>query len=429
MKKRCSVWSLVALAVVAASCTKSTPAVPSESSAPAQTATVVADAKVGTNAVTLTSPTLVSPAVNATFKFTDQPITLTFKNAVSTGSTPLTYGVQVALDAGFGSIVYSKDGIVENPGGQTSQVVDKLAGAKTYYWRARVAAGAQVGPYVAGRAFAVGPEVVLQNPVLASPADASTIFGAPQLVVNNVGRSGPIGTITYRFEMADSASFSHIVFSTSVTEQGGTQTSVSVTIPLTVRATYYWHVQASDSPSGVTTAVSAAFSFVAQSFDMTKANIWDNPQDLGFWAETANITSINWTPDYFLVDFDKRDGSDRWPDVGFGGGSVEYTLGMCVNIDGSWNCSATIQFWYGRELSASGSPNEIGINWWYDSRWGKLLGYQPAYGETVGVFVAAGNLRDSGNVITKERSKVVLIPFGQDYSTSSTLKTLKSPRR
>jgi hypothetical protein len=429
MKKVSSVWSIVALVVVTTGCTKSTPAVPSETAAPAQTAPVVADAKVGINAVTLTSPTLVSPAINATFKFTDQPIALTFKNAVSTGSSALTYGVQVALDAGFGSIVYSKDGIAENSSGQTSQTIDKLAGAKTYFWRVRVAAGSQVGPYVAGRAFAVGPEVVLQNPVLASPTDGSTIFGAPQLVVNNVGRSGPIGTISYRIDLADSSSFSHIVFSATVPEQGGTQTSVSVNVPLTVRATYYWRAQASDSPSGVTTALSAVFSFVAQSFDMTKANIWDNPQDLGFWAETANITNITWTDDYFAVDFDKRDGPDRWPDVGFGAGSVEYTLGMCVNIDGTWNCSATVQFWYGRELSASGRPSEIGINWWYDGRWGKLIGYQPAYGETVGVFVAAGNLRDSGNVITKERSKVVLIPFGQNYSLSSTLRTLKAPRR
>jgi hypothetical protein len=43
------------------------------------------------------------------------------------------------------------------------------------------------------------------------------------------------------------------------------------------------------------------------------------------------------------------------------------------------------------------------------------MGHQPQIGETVGWFVAAGNLRDSGNVITKERSKVLLLPFGQNY--------------
>ncbi|HEX3704606.1 MAG TPA: hypothetical protein VHU82_14845, partial [Vicinamibacterales bacterium] len=114
-----------------------------------------------------------------------------------------------------------------------------------------------------------------------------------------------------------------------------------------------------------------------------------------------------------------RTGPGRWPDVGFGEGSLEYTLGMCVNIQGTWNCSATVQFWFGRDLGASGRPDEIGINWWYDGRWGNLLGYQPAFGETVGIFVAAGNLRDNGNVITKERSNVVLMPFGGTYSASA----------
>jgi hypothetical protein len=152
---------------------------------------------------------------------------------------------------------------------------------------------------------------------------------------------------------------------------------------------------------------------------MRTAAIWDNPQDLGSWPATATITSVQFTSDAFLVDFDKRTGPGRWPDVPFGTGNLEYTLGMCVNISGQWNCSATVQFWYGRDLTASGRPNEIAINWWYDRRWGNLMGYQPAMGETVGIFVAAGNLRDSGNVAVKERSNVVLMPFGGSYQASA----------
>ena len=120
-----------------------------------------------------------------------------------------------------------------------------------------------------------------------------------------------------------------------------------------------------------------------------------------------------------LVDFDERTNTGRWPNVPFGTGNLEYTLGMCVNIRGQWNCSATVQFWYGRDLTASGRPDEIAINWWYDSRWGNLKGYQPAMGETVGIFVAAGNLRDSGAVITKQRSNVVLMPFGGTYHAAA----------
>ena len=148
---------------------------------------------------------------------------------------------------------------------------------------------------------------------------------------------------------------------------------------------------------------------------MKNALIFDNPQDLGSWAETATITTIQTSGQYVIVDFDKRLGPDHWPSVGFGDGDLEYTLGMCAQISGQWNCSAVVQFWYGRDLEQGGHPWEIALNWFYDQRWGNLMGFQPAQGEIVGIFVAAGNLRDSGNVITKERSKVVLIPWGTDY--------------
>ena len=46
---------------------------------------------------------------------------------------------------------------------------------------------------------------------------------------------------------------------------------------------------------------------------------------------------------------------------------------------------------------------------------GNSLGYQPSCGETVGIYAAAGNLRDSGNVIAKERTNIVLMPFCGQY--------------
>jgi len=148
---------------------------------------------------------------------------------------------------------------------------------------------------------------------------------------------------------------------------------------------------------------------------MKKAVIWDNPPDLGSWAETANITRVDLSSGRIVVDFDKRLSADHWPSVGFGDGDLEYTLGICLNISGTWNCSAVVQFWFGRDLSEGGDVNNIAGEWFYDARWGALMGHQPARGETVGWFVAAGNLRDSGNVIVKERSKVLMLPFGQNY--------------
>ena len=95
-----------------------------------------------------------------------------------------------------------------------------------------------------------------------------------------------------------------------------------------------------------------------------------SPQDFAKWAETAKITSVDFTGGLFNVDFDKRTSPDRWPDVPFGDGNLQYTLGMCVKPGGQWYCSAVVQFWFGRELTAGGSPNQVGINWFYDpARW------------------------------------------------------------
>ena len=163
------------------------------------------------------------------------------------------------------------------------------------------------------------------------------------------------------------------------------------------------------------------------SIDMRQAGIYNSPQDLGYWAVTAKITSVVFTGDAFLVDFDKRTGGDRWPDVPFGdGGSLEYTLGMCLNINGQWDCSAVVQFWYGRDLHASAPPSQIASAWFYDSRWGPLTGRQPADGETVGIFVCAGDCRNKlvgDGSIVHERSNVQFVTWsngaGPSYTFSS----------
>jgi hypothetical protein len=405
--------NILALLVIAAGCEQNSAATtPSGVVGTTAAEAPVRDASTG---ATISAPQLVSPPANKQFKFLEQPIVLTITNAVTTGSSPLTYTFEVATDSGFASKVYSKD-VAAGSSGQTSVTIDKLAASKVYFWRARSNAGTVAGPYSGTRSFEVGAEPILQTPQLAAPANGSTVSGAgATLITNNAGKSGPIGQVFYRFDVSDSAAFNRIVLSGSVAEQGTGQTSFTLATTSLSSGTYYWRVQASDPSNGLTTANSSTFSFVYQPFNMSQATIWDNPPDMGSWPEAASITSIHFTDSAFLVDFDKRDGPGRWPDVGFGAGSIEYTLGMCLNISSQWNCSAVVQFWYGRELEASGRPDEIGINWFYDNRWGAMLGHQPAWGETVGVFVAAGNQRDSGNTIVKERSNVVMIPWGQDY--------------
>jgi hypothetical protein len=249
-----------------------------------------------------------------------------------------------------------------------------------------------------------------------SPIPNATITGQTlTLTVNNVGRTGPAGPILYRFEVADSPAFTNFLFTSTVAEQGGAQTSVQLSTANAPRGNYFWRVQASDPSNAVTTGLSGIVPFTYQPFSLRDAAIWNNPGDLASWPEDATILSIDFTPDAILVDFDKRTGPGRWPESGFGSGGIQYTLGMCLNINNRWNCSAAIQFWEGRELEASGHPQHIHDDWYYDARWGPMQGYQPADGELIGIFVAQGNLRDNGQVSVKERSNVVIMPFGGTY--------------
>jgi len=150
--------------------------------------------------------------------------------------------------------------------------------------------------------------------------------------------------------------------------------------------------------------------------NMAAAAIYNSPTDLASWTVSTAITSVNFLGDGISVQFSKKDGPGRWPDVTPPGwdGALEYTLGMCLNINGQWDCSAVIQVWNGLD-PAGGPPSGIGQNWFYDPlRWGPMTGHQPAHGETVGIFVCEGDCRNNtkGDLSPlRERSNVVLVKF------------------
>jgi hypothetical protein len=440
MKKILIVWSTAVLIASAVACSQQTPA-PSASAAAATVAAGASTARSVTDdlsGVTLTSPTLSTPNAGQSFKFTEQPLTLVVKNAITTGTAALTYTFQVATDAGFASLAFSQDGIAQGANGSTSVTLPKLPGplAKNYFWRARGSSGGTVGLFTAARTFTIGPEVILAAPVLASPGSGAAVSGTATLTTNNVQRSGPVNAITYRFDLADSSSFSHIVFTTTVPEQAGAATTVTVNNSLGA-GTYFWRVQAFDNASTVSSPLSTASAFTYTPFSLSQATMVSSPFDFANWAETAKITSVTFYNDYFAVDFDKRDGPNRWPDTPFGDGNLEYTLGLCGNIRDHWYCSAAIQFWYGRDLAASAPPRDIGLEWFYDgARWGPMAGWQPQDGETVGIFVCAGNCRnnDAGDrSYVKERSNVAFVPWSNNgdgsYTFSGGSRVLSTKRR
>ncbi len=362
------------------------------------------------------APLAQQPANGVIYNFNQQPLTLTITNSVRTGSDPVTYSLEVASDSGFSNKVFTRDSIAEGSGGTTSVQINMLTGNSNYYWRWRAVVSGIAGEASLTQGFFVRPNIVLNPPQAATPANGGVASGPrPIFTVTNSTRSGQPGPVTYKFQVSTSSAFSTLLASASVAEQGGATTSWTPSVDIPAGA-LFWRARARDLTNSVNSDFGGATSFTVQLFDFKQAVIWNNPPDLGSWAQTANITLIDVSSGRVVVDFDKRDGPDRWPDVGFGDGPLEYTLGMCINLSGKWNCSAAIQFWNGRDLSEGGDADGIARDWFYDARWGAMTGHQPAPGEVVGIFVAAGNLRDSGNVITKERSNVVFLPWGTTYS-------------
>jgi hypothetical protein len=144
--------------------------------------------------------------------------------------------------------------------------------------------------------------------------------------------------------------------------------------------------------------------------DLSQAIVENSPPDTPSWPVTAPITELDLATPGIYVNFEKRNGYGSWPDVA----GLQYTQWLVLNINGQWYASGVNQFWRGLEFNGGG-PSGYAADLYYDSiRWPMMVGYQPAVGELVGFFVAAGNARnvhdDSGTVVL-ERSNVLLVPF------------------
>jgi len=385
--------------------------------------------------VSIGAPTPMQPSAGAQVAVDQQPVTLVIQNAATTGVRPLNYVFEIATDTQFTNKVFSREGITPGDGGRTSlRLPDPLATGRAYYWRARAQDGANTGPFSTAVNFNVFTPIVIQAPSLVSPiGNVVTDSLHPLFTIGNAPRSGPVGAIQYLVEIADSETFANKLATWVVPEQPN-RTSLQSPQDFAPSKQYFWHARAFDpttagpfsgtdvfkTPAPVVIAPppgggGGCGGSAADGISMSQAMIYNSPLNLASWCVTTSITSVQFTSSAFYVDFDRRIGPNRWPDSPFGdggGGTIQYTLGLCENNGGRWDCSAVVQFWYGRDLGASGPPSQVGVNWFYDpARWGPMR--QPVDGELVGVFVCAGNCRgtDGSLSIVKERSNILLVPW------------------
>jgi hypothetical protein len=208
---------------------------------------------------TVTTPVPTSPANGALIANSAQPVVLTVNNALVTkAGAVVSYTFEVSTDAGLSAIVSAKD--VPERSGQTTATLDVLPPARDYYWHVRTNGGSTIGAFTPVMKFTIGAAVTLGTPVPLSPASGAAAGPRPTLTVSNVTRTGPVGPLSYRFEISTSTTFTPILASGTVPEGVGT-TSFTPASDLATDGSYYWRAQAIDASNDAASAFSTPETF------------------------------------------------------------------------------------------------------------------------------------------------------------------------
>lgn len=196
--------------------------------------------------VDITAPSVLEPSQGFKFRDTQQPVTLTVQNAATSGVRPLSYSFDVASDSGFSSKLFSRSGVAPGSDGKTSVRIDVLGIGHTYYWRVRAEDGANTGPYSTA-SFEIQSKPSITTPGLISPINGVQVSGATgTLIVSNAKTSGPVGGLSYEFQVARDQAFTALVSAGIVLEGPGQTSFVTAGLPSGV---YFWRARASDGPT------------------------------------------------------------------------------------------------------------------------------------------------------------------------------------
>ena len=380
--------------------------------------------------VNITVPKVMDPPSGARFEVTKQPITLTVENATTNGARPLSYVFDVASDAQFASIVFTKADVA--PGtGKTSVTLPVLAPEKTYHWRALARDGANTGSYNAATTFSVYMPVVISAPTPIAPANGETVTTlTPTLVVGNAPRTGPAGPLIYQFTVAETEAALGAGWFTP--ENGPSQTSFQVPEgALQPGKQYVWLSRAHDvgvvvgawtplqtfrtpapnlpPPGG---GSSGSTDFAALGY----VQIVGGSPDVRNWPITSRLTSLRFEPGNIHLEHTKL---GQWPGVDIGGALQESTLWVFFRIGGQWYATGGERWRVGQTDKALSAPSAIGPGWFYGSQWAPMTNYVPMPGELVGFMIVAGSTRADSRAPVQERSAILLIPFPPDGVSAS----------
>ena len=281
------------------------------------------------------APAAKQPGAGASINFNQQPVTLSISNAARTGTSAVTYAVEVSKSPGFETTVFSQEGIAEGTYGTTSVKLAPLTGNTIYHWRWRAVVDGVAGENSAPISFFLKPNIEFAAADPREPADGSSVYTArPSFTITNSTVTGTPTAVTYEFQVSASSSFSSLVTSGTTAQQSArTSWTPSVDLP---ESTLFWRARALDTPNQITGPFSKALQFERKfGVDFDKVVYISPYPNISKWPQTGKIIYAERIGDSLCVDWD----GTRWPSVAFFGDPATQVVAnqwIFVPINGIW---------------------------------------------------------------------------------------------
>jgi hypothetical protein len=357
-------------------------------------------------AVSFTAPRAQGPSNSALFRFNDQPITLTIHNAARTGPATVTYTVELATSDAFSTIYRTIEGVAEGAGTTTTVTVGNLPGATTFFWRWRTVIDGVTGEASSPGSFFVRPQVILGVPDAEQPAANRDIYTPrPTFTVRNGTRTGPVGPITYTFEVSTVNTFATVVTRATGVAEGNVRTSWTPASDLP-EATLYWRARAIDVENDEAGPWTTGIRFERKrGIDLTQV-VYQWGANITNWAETSEITSA-YHRDGQLCIFHTKLGI--WPVQNFfdAGPILEGNQQIFALIGGTWYSGSAD--WYRPSQACKTVDNLIGPDSFPGAN--PIGNWRPQPGEIFGVMATTPARMWPYMKTLDERSNVVLIQW------------------
>lgn len=351
-----------------------------------------------------------SPATGAQIAYRNQPVVLSSDPALSTTGSSVSVRFQVASDAQFANLVSQTD-VTPSAGQRPSVTLATLTASRTYYWRVVPVLGDSLGAPGPTAFFTVGPQVELGTPIPVSPlTGASGLEQRPSLTVLNVTKTGPVGTVLYRFDISLNSSFSPVLMTGTVGE-GQNRTTFTPTSDLPSETVFFWRAQAFDALNSVSGSYSATQSGTTYfSIDLTKVN-YQKFVNVSAWPETNRIIAVEQDGGGngpMCINHTKR---GLWPASNFFDDPnvpIEGNQWYLARINGQWYAGSGEWLRVGQICKSGQTSEAIGP----DGTWGGPMDtWVPKRGEPVGYMLTTPARFYPQFRTTDERSNVVVQPW------------------